>query len=430
MKQIRIGLIGVGVVGSSLLQLIEKNRRTIQDRNQLDLEVVAIATRTPSKVKNLSNLQISTDPLSIPDIPEVDVVIELMGGTSIAFDLVKKSLKNGKTVITANKALLSEKGDELFAIASENSMEIGYEAAVAGSIPIIRTLRDGLASCEFEVICGILNGTTNFILTKMEEENWDYAHALKVAQELGFAEADPTFDVEGIDAAHKISLLASLAYRQKVPFSNVKIEGISNLKSIDIQSSRALGYRIKLLGISKRVGNAILTKVHPTLLPLNHPLANVMNESNAVYYKTAEADSGMITGKGAGGLPTASAVLADLIYYGSRNGLQKQTIENNVYKPSEQAQYSENLVRYYLRFSTVDKPGVLSEIAHILGKNNISIASVQQKESESEPVHVIVVTHESTEGNFQKSIQEIDQLSAFIKEKTIAIRLLENLNSK
>lgn len=426
MKQIRIGLVGAGVVGSNLLQLLEKNRQTIQTRNQLDLQVVAIATRTPSKIQHLTQIPISTDAKSIASREDVDIVVELVGGTEIAYDIVHSALKNKKAVVTANKALLSEKGDELFQLAYENRVEIGYEAAVAGSIPIIRTLRDGLASCEFEVICGILNGTTNFILTKMEEEDWDYATALKVAQDLGFAESDPTFDVEGIDAAHKISLLASLAYRSKVPFSNLKVEGISKLKSIDIQSSKSLGYRIKLLGISKITNGRILTKVHPTLVPLNHPLANVMNESNAVFYKTVEAGAGMVTGKGAGGLPTASAVLADLIYYGSRLGIEDKILENNSYPASVKGREEENKVRNYLRFSTLDKPGVLSEIARILGKNDISIASVQQKESEKEPVNVIVVTHESNEGNFAESLSEIDKAS-FIKEKTVAIRLLENL---
>jgi homoserine dehydrogenase len=426
MKQIRIGLVGAGVVGSNLLQLLEKNRKTIQTRNQLDLEVVAIATRTPSKIKHLTNLPVSNDPMSITSRKDVDIIVELIGGTTSAYEVVQSALKHKKVVITANKALLSEKGDELFELAYKHGVEIGYEAAVAGSIPIIRTLRDGLASCEFEVICGILNGTTNFILTKMEDENWDYAEALKKAQELGFAEADPTFDVEGIDAAHKISLLSSLAYRSKVSFSNLKVEGISKLQSIDILSSKSLGYRIKLLGISKKMENGILSKVHPTLVPLNHPLANVMNESNAVYYKTAEAGFGMVTGKGAGGLPTASAVLADLIYYGSRIGVENTILEKNTYPISNKSPEEENKVRYYLRFSTLDKPGVLSEIARILGKNNISIASVQQKEADKEPVNVIVVTHEANEGNFTESIQEIDK-APFIKEKTVAIRLLENL---
>ncbi len=426
MKQIRIGLVGAGVVGSNFLELLKKNRQTIQIRNQLDLSVTAVATRSPTKIKNLIDINVTTDPLSVTRREDVDIVVELIGGTDVASEVVQSALKNKKTVITANKALLSEKGDQLFELAYNNSVEIGYEAAVAGSIPIIRTLRDGLSSCEFEVICGILNGTTNFILTKMEEENWDYSVALKRAQELGFAEADPTFDVEGIDAAHKISLLASLAYRSKVPFSFLNVEGISKLKSIDILSSKSLGYRIKLLGISKLFDRKILTKVHPTLVPLNHPLANVMNESNAVYYKTVEASAGMVTGKGAGGLPTASAVLADLIYYGSRIGLVNKIIENNSYPISTKAQEKDNKVRYYLRFSTLDKPGVLSEIARILGKNNISIASVQQKETEKEPVNVIVVTHEAMEGNFSLSLEEIDK-APFIKEKTVAIRLLESL---
>ncbi|BDA77126.1 homoserine dehydrogenase [Leptospira kobayashii] len=427
MKQIRIGLVGVGTVGSGLLQLLEKNREIIKKRNNLDVQLVAIATRTPERAKAYTSLPVSSDVISITTRPDVDIVVELIGGTTTAFDVVHSALTHGKTVITANKALLSEKGDELFSQAWKNGVELGFEAAVAGSIPIIRTLRDGLSSCEFEVLCGILNGTTNFILTKMEEENWDYSVALKKAQDLGFAEADPTFDVEGIDAGHKISLLSSLAFREKVPFGDLQVEGISKLKSIDILSSKSLGYRIKLLGISKKTSGGILTKVHPTLVPLNHPLANVMNEFNAVYYKTVESGAGMVTGKGAGALPTASAVLADLIFYASKFGVKDSIIENNIFPKSKKAEEKENAARYYLRFSTLDKPGVLAEIAKVLGKNNISIASVQQKEVDKEPVHVIVLTHSATEGDFKKSIQEIDEMSSIIKEKTVAIRLLENL---
>ncbi len=427
MKQIRIGLVGAGVVGSGLLQLLEKNKHIVQNRNNLDIQLTAVATRTPERAQPLTSLPITSDVLSVTKRSDVDIVVELIGGTTTAYDVVLSALKNKKSVITANKALLSEKGEELFRIAKENGVELGYEAAVAGSIPIIRTLRDGLASCEFEVICGILNGTTNFILSQMESENWDYSTALKKAQELGFAEADPTFDVEGIDAAHKISLLSSLAFQEKVSFSDLQVEGISKLQSVDISASKNLGYRIKLLGISKRSSAGILTKVHPTLVPLNHPLANVMKESNAVFYKTVEAGTGMITGKGAGGLPTASAVLSDLIYYSSRFGVAGSIPENNIFPKSKKSPEKENEARYYLRFSTLDKPGVLAEIAAILGKNGISIASVQQKESEKEPVNVIVVTHSAKEGNFETSISEIDQMSSIIKEKTVAIRLLENL---
>ncbi|GBF51281.1 homoserine dehydrogenase [Leptospira ryugenii] len=427
MKQIRLGLVGAGVVGSNLLNLLDKKKAEIERLHQIQLQMHAIATRTPSKIAGLTKLSIGTDPLAVANDPNVDILIELMGGTTSALEVVQTALKNGKSVITANKALLSDYGDQIFQLAEEKGKFIGFEAAVAGSIPIIRSLRNGLAACDFEVVCGILNGTTNFILTKMEEENWDYEIALKKAQELGFAEADPTFDVEGIDAAHKISLLASLAFRNKISFRQLSVEGISKLKYIDITACKSLGYRIKLLGIAKKYENGILAKVHPTLIPLKHPLANVMNESNAVFYKSQEADAGMMTGKGAGGTPTASAVLSDIIYYGSKISEGSTKIERNFFPPAQVPTPENNRVRYYLRFSTIDRPGVLSEIARILGKNNISIASVQQKESESEPVNVIVVTHEAKEGDFQKSIQEIDDLKSLIKEKTVAIRLLEHL---
>lgn len=427
MKEVRIGLLGAGVVGTSLLQLLDKNREKIQRHYGINLQLTTIATRSPGKLQGKTNVPVTDDVLSVTNRSDIDMIVELIGGTDTAYQAVRSALENGKTVITANKALLSEKGRELYPISAKTGAELGYEAAVAGSIPIIRTLRDGLSSCEFEVICGILNGTTNFILTKMEQEAWDYATALKKAQDLGFAEADPTFDVEGIDAGHKISLLASLAFREYVSFASLSVKGISDLQSLDIQSALSLGYRIKLLGISKRSSAGVLTKVHPTLVPLDHPLANVMNESNAVLYKTKEADSGMITGKGAGGMPTASAVLSDIIYYASRLGSKDIAKENNLFPEAKAFPEPDNLVRYYLRFSTVDKPGVLAEISQVLGRHNISIASVQQKESTSEPVSVIVVTHGATEGEFQKSLQEIDTMSTIIKQKTVAIRLLEKL---
>lgn len=427
MKQVRIGLLGAGVVGASLIQLLEKNLTSIRERYGIDLQLTEIATRSPEKLKGKVSIPVTNDVLSVTKRSDIDMIVELMGGTTLAYEAVSTALHSGKTVVTANKALLSEKGRDLFSTAKNSGAEIGYEAAVAGSIPIIRILRDGLASCEFEVVSGILNGTTNFILTKMEQENWDYATALAKAQELGFAEADPTFDVEGIDAAHKISLLASLAFREFIPFRNVQVEGISRLQSVDIRSARSMGYRLKLLGISKKTESGILTKVHPTLIPLEHPLANVMNESNAVFYKTKEADSGMVTGKGAGGLPTASAVLSDIIYYAGRIGNPSIQTENNLFLESKQFPSEQNSLRYYLRFTTVDKPGVLAEISKILGKHNISIASVQQKESQVEPVTVIVVTHSATEGEFQKSLLEIDSMKEIIREKTVAIRILEKL---
>lgn len=427
MKQVRIGLLGAGVVGSSLLQLLEKNHHTILDRYGIDLQLTTIATRSPEKLKGKTTVPTTTDVLSVTKRSDLDMIVELMGGTALAYEAVSSALQSGKTVVTANKALLSEKGRELFKISRDSKAEIGFEAAVAGSIPIIRILRDGLAACEFEVLCGILNGTTNFILTKMEEENWDYSTALKKAQELGFAEADPTFDVEGIDAGHKISLLASLAFKEYISFDTVSVEGISKIQSVDIRSALDMGYRLKLLGISKKSNSQILTKVHPTLVPLVHPLANVMNESNAVFYKTKEADSGMVTGKGAGGFPTASAVLSDIIFYAGRMGNESIQKENNLFPVSKIFPENENYVRYYLRFTSVDKPGVLAEIAKVLGKYNISIASVKQKESKSEPVSVIVVTHFATEGEFKNSLLEIDAMTSIIKEKTVAIRILEKL---
>lgn len=353
------------------------------------------------------------------------MILELVGGTDVAYSIVKQALKNGKTVITANKALLSQKGDELFSLAQEQGLEIGIEASVAGAIPVIRSIKSALCSDSFLSLYGILNGTTNFILSKMELEHLDYSEALRIAQDLGFAEKDPTFDVEGIDTAHKISILGSLAFSEKIPLQSIQIEGITKISKLDIQFASELGYRIKLLGLVRKLSHQIEARVQPVMIPVKHPFANIMNEMNAVYYQTVYAGPGMFVGKGAGSLPTASSVVSDVLYYGARRnkGLSR---EKNLFPQATISEANGSLVRYYLRFTTVDLPGVLSEISKVLGDHGISISSVRQNEAEKEPVEVVVITHPATEEKIKKSLKIIDGLS-LIRHTSVAIRLEDKL---
>ncbi|MBM9579417.1 homoserine dehydrogenase [Leptospira sp. 201903070] len=429
MERIRIGLIGAGTVGSGVLEILKKERAAYREKYGLDLILSSISTRTPDKIKkellNFPDCKLETDFKKIVSDPEIDMILELVGGTDTAYTIVSEALKNGKTVITANKALLSQRGEELFALAQERDLEIGMEASVAGSIPVIRSIKTGLGSDSFLSLYGILNGTTNFILSKMELEHLDYSEALQIAQELGFAEKDPTFDVEGIDTAHKISILGSLAFSQKIPLQSVQIEGITKISRLDIQFAGELGYRIKLLGLVRKIADQLEARVQPVMIPVKHPFANIMNEMNAIYYQTAYAGPGMFVGKGAGSLPTASSVVSDILYYGARR--KKGLVpEKNLFPPASVSEANGSLVRYYLRFTTVDLPGVLSEISKVLGDHGISISSVRQNEVEKEPVEVVVITHPATEENIKKSLRIIDGLS-LIRHESVAIRLEDKL---
>lgn len=322
MERIRIGLIGTGTVGSGVIEILKKESASYREKFGIELILSSVCTRTPEKIKkelqNFPNCKLESDYQKIVTDPEIDIILELVGGTDVAYSIVKEALKNGKTVITANKALLSQKGNELFSLAQEQGLEIGMEASVAGAIPVIRSIKSALGSDSFLSLYGILNGTTNFILSKMESEHLDYSEALRTAQELGFAEKDPTFDVEGIDTAHKISILGSLAFSEKIPLQSIQIEGITKISKLDIQFANELGYRIKLLGLVRKLSHRVEARVQPVMIPIKHPFANIMNEMNAVYYQTVYAGPGMFVGKGAGSLPTASSVVSDVLYYGAR----------------------------------------------------------------------------------------------------------------
>ncbi|EMI65595.1 homoserine dehydrogenase [Leptospira noguchii] len=429
MERIRIGLIGAGTVGSGVIEILKKESKKYLEKFGIELILSSVCTRTPEKIRtelqSFPNCKLESDYQKLITNPEIDMILELVGGTDIAYSIVKDALKYGKTVVTANKALLSQKGDELFSFAQERGLEIGMEASVAGAIPVIRSIKSGLGSDSFLSLYGILNGTTNFILSKMESENLDYSEALRIAQDLGFAEKDPTFDVEGIDTAHKISILGSLAFSEKIPLQSVQIEGITKISGLDIRFASELGYRIKLLGLVRKLSHKIEARVQPVMIPIKHPFANIMNEMNAVYYQTAYAGPGMFVGKGAGSLPTASSVVSDILYYGARRnkGIFQ---EKNLFPQATISEANVSLVRYYLRFTTVDLPGVLSEISKILGDHGISISSVRQNETEKEPVEVVVITHPATEENIKNSLKIIDGLS-LIRHTSVAIRLEDKL---
>ncbi len=429
MQTIRIGLIGAGTVGSGVLKILSEESARFEKEYGISLNVHTICTRTPSKIAPISKLfskvKITDDYKQVVGNPEIDLIIELVGGTTISEEIVLGALQSKQTVITANKALLSEKGEIIYRTAEENQTEIGFEASVGGSIPIIRAIRNCLAGDKILGLYGILNGTTNFILSKMETEGLDYKEALKLAQEKGFAEADPSFDVEGIDTAHKISILGSLAFGEKIPLQNIVVEGITKITRLDIAFASDLGYRIKLLGLVRKLDGKVEARVQPVMIPKHHAFASVMNETNAVYYKTAFAGPGLIVGKGAGALPTASAVISDLIYYSSRRG-KNLPMEKNRFPKASISEANQTEARYYLRFNTLDQPGVLAEIAKDLGTNGVSISSVRQNESEKEPAEVVVVTHPCVEASISASLGRIDA-SEVVLEPSVAIRLEDKL---
>ncbi|PJZ68332.1 homoserine dehydrogenase [Leptospira perolatii] len=429
MKTIRVGLIGAGTVGLGVLKILKEEASSLEKELRIRVQVHSICSRSLEKLhsvrKDFPEAIITDDFRTVAGNPDIDVILELVGGVDVAEKILLSSLKAKQTVITANKALLSQKGESIYKLAEENGTEIGFEAAVGGAIPVIRVIRNCLSGDNILGLYGILNGTTNFILSKMEREHLDYGQALVLAQKAGFAEADPSFDVEGIDTAHKISIIGSLAFKEKIPLQSITVEGITKITRLDIQFAAELGYRIKLLGLVRKLDGKVEARVQPVMIPKHHAFASVMDETNAIYYKAAFAGPGLLMGKGAGSLPTASAVVSDLLYYGARRDTQPIS-EKNRFSAAEISEANQTEARYYLRFNTVDKPGVLAEIAKVLGSNSVSISSVRQNESDSEPVEVVVVTHPCSESSIQTSLARIDSLE-IILEPSIAIRLEDKL---
>lgn len=415
-KVVNIGIIGFGTVGQGVYYLIKNNSNTITLRSGIELNIKTICdinlSLTEHKVQGIKTTNKWED---VVNDNEIDIVVEVIGGISPAKEIIVSSLNNGKNVVTANKKLLAEEGISILEAIRKTDRSIGFEAAVGGGIPCILSLRQGMIGNHIKSIVGILNGTSNYILTRMDEDSASFAGALKDAQDKGFAEADPTFDIEGYDAGHKISLLAMLSYGKLIEFGSIPIEGISNISSIDISYAKDMGYVIKLLGIAKFKGRILDIRVHPTMIPNDHPLASVRNEFNSIMFDGDMTGPVILNGKGAGSLPTASSIVSDIIQLSSNDDY------NGILSSEVNLMSSEERVsRYYIRLQTEDSPGILSQISGVLGTRKISIASVIQKEVHEGYVQLIIVTHEAVEGNLLKCIEEMENFS-FIKERAIVI---------
>ncbi|MBW2979790.1 homoserine dehydrogenase [Candidatus Woesearchaeota archaeon] len=422
---VNIGLIGIGTIGSGVVKILKKNSKTIEKRSgvKLNLKKVCDLNHKAAKKLGIPSSKLTKKVDDVVNDPEIDIVIELIGGYEPARTFILKAMKKGKHVVTANKAVIAKHGPELFKAAEKNKVNFCFEAAVGGCIPILKALKESYVADNINSIYGIVNGTTNYILTRMNE-GMSYEEALKKAQQLGFAEANPAFDVEGKDAAQKLVILSSLSFNSRIN-DDIFTDGITKVSKNDLKYAQELGYTIKLLAIAKKDDGKIELRVHPTMIPIKHELASVSNELNAVYIAGESIGKAMLYGKGAGQLPTATVVLGDAVDIGKR--LSKIVVNPMSYfSNSKLKKMDEIRSRYYLRYSAADKPGVLAKISGILGKNKISIAGVWQMEVDKKVVPVIMTTHEALERDLQKAIKEINRLDV-IKDKTVVIRI-ENIS--
>ncbi len=418
MRKIKVGIVGFGTIGSGVIKILQDNGDIIRKRLGATVEVVKIADLdiTADRGIKVDPKLLTTDAQEVINHPEVNVVVELIGGYEPARSLILQSIKAGKNVVTANKALLAKHGDEIFSEVEGQQVSIGFEAAVGGAIPIIRSIRESFVANRINSIEGIVNGTANYILSKMSDENCGFDLALKEAQEKGFAEADPTFDIEGIDSAHKIVILSRLAYGTPVNFDDITIQGISGISIDDIECAREFGYRIKLLAISKCDGDSVDIRVHPAMQ--DNPMANVNGVLNAVRVCDDLMEENVLIGHGAGSLPTGSAVVADIIgisrdiLSGSQLRASPQSFQNAEIKTIPILDIESIDSEYFLRFSVLDNPGVLSRISGVLGKYSIGILSVIQKGrcDDGRGVPLIMMTHRANEKNVQLALREIDEL--------------------
>jgi len=418
---IKIGICGLGTVGYGSYTVLENNKAEIARRVGRELLVSHIGTRSIKAHQDVGNTRVSNDVFAVVDDPEVDIVLELIGGYDVARELVLRAIANGKHVVTANKALIAVHGNEIFAAARQHNVVVDYEAAVAGGIPIIKAIREGLAANEIEWLAGIINGTGNFILTEMREKGREFSDVLKQAQELGYAEADPTFDVEGIDAAHKLTILASIAFGIPLQFDKAYTEGISGITIEDIRYADELGYRIKHLGIARKTDNGIELRVHPTLIAEDKLIANVNGVMNAVMVQSDAVGPTMYYGAGAGALPTASAVVADVIdvarsINSPENSVPALAFQDDSLSDIPVLPIEAITSSYYLRVQARDKAGVLSDITEILGDFDINIEAVIQKEprvhDEEQVLSVIILTDEIRESIMNEAILKIENLDA------------------
>jgi homoserine dehydrogenase len=411
MKTLKVGMLGAGVVGSQIARLLIANKSDLASRSGANLELVSIAVKD-SKLKRdgIPAALLTTDAKSIVNDPQIDLVIEVIGGIDPAKELILTALKNGKSVVTANKALLAKHGAELYAAADKANVDLYYEAAVAGAIPILRPLRESLVGDHVIRVMGIVNGTTNYILTKMDENGAAFADALKEAQALGFAESDPTADIEGFDAAAKAAILAGLAFHSRVTDNDVYREGISKITAADVKVAKAMEMVIKLLAIAELTPEgAVSVRVHPALISRTHPLASVRDSFNAVFVEAESAGQMMFYGKGAGGAPTASAILGDLVAVARHKVNGGIGPKESDYADLKIAQIGQTKTRYLIRLNVADKPGVLESVAHVFASHQVSIQTVRQTGA-GDRAELIVMTHSSNESSLSATVKDLKNL--------------------
>ncbi|MDT3671924.1 MAG: homoserine dehydrogenase [Aromatoleum sp.] len=432
MKPINVGLLGIGTVGGGTFTVLKRNEEEITRRAGRPIRITAVADKNLELARKVAgdDARLTDDAFSVVADPEIDIVVELIGGYGVAKELVLKAIENGKHVVTANKALLAVHGNEIFAAAQKKGVMVAFEAAVAGGIPIIKALREGLSANRIQWLAGIINGTTNFILSEMRDKGLPFADVLKEAQALGYAEADPTFDIEGVDAAHKATIMSAIAFGVPMQFDAAHVEGITKLDSIDIKYAEQLGYRIKLLGISRMRPDGVELRVHPTLIPAKRLIANVEGAMNAVVVNGDAVGSTLYYGKGAGAEPTASAVIADLVDVTRLHTADPEhRVPHLAFQPDsvhdlKVLPMDEVVTSYYLRMRVEDKPGVLADITRILADNGISIEALIQKEAaegESQ-TDIIMLTHETVEKNANVAIAKIEALPV-LKGRVTRLRM-------
>ena len=434
MKPMNVGLLGLGTVGGGTLTVLRRNAAEITRRAGREIRVTMAAVRNLEKAAHFAapDMQLTLDPFAVVNHPDIDIVVEMIGGSSPAKELILQAIENGKHVVTANKALIANHGTEIFAAAQRKGVMVAFEAAVGGGIPIIKAIREGLTANRIEWIAGIINGTTNFILTEMRDKGAGFDEMLKEAQRLGYAEADPTFDVEGIDAAHKLAIMSAIAFGVPMQFDRAYIEGISQLTGEDVKYAEQLGYRIKLLGITKRTDKGIELRVHPALIPARRLIANVDGAMNAILVKGDAVGVTMYYGAGAGAEPTASSVVADLVDVtrmhtaDPHNRVPHLAFQPDALSDEKVMAMDEVRTAYYLRLCALDRPGVLADVTRILADLDISIDAMMQKEPAEgeEQVDIIILTHQSLEKNVNAAMAKIEALPA-IKGKIARIRLEE-----
>ena len=412
-NSLKVGMLGCGIVGSQVARLLIENKDDLSSRAGAELHLTKVGVRdTKSKKYGIKDELLTSDLKSIVSDPEINLVIEVLGGIEPAKELILTALKNGKSVVTANKALLAKHGAELYAAADSANVDLYYEAAVAGAIPILRPLRESLVGDHVVQVMGIVNGTTNYILTKMDENGAAFADALGEAQKLGFAEADPTADVEGIDAAAKAAILASLAFHSRVTDSDVYREGISKITATDVKVAKAMDLVIKLLAIADVTdGGAIAVRVHPALISRNHPLASVRDSFNAVFVQSQAAGQMMFYGRGAGGEPTASAILGDLVAVARHKVSGGLGPRESDYADRKIAKIGDTKTRYLIRLNVADKPGVLESVAHVFASHQVSIQTVRQSGA-GDKAELIVMTHISSESALSATVNELSKLDS------------------